>query len=84
VAFENALYPSVALAIFADAHNQRTTRAIIWSCCWSGNVEGLIVVANCLSWTFMVLGRPQQRNIPSATIGWELPGGNNISSVMVD
>jgi LacI family transcriptional regulator len=46
-------------------------------------VEGLIVVANWLFVDIHVLADLSKRNIPSATIGWELPG-NNISSVMVD
>jgi LacI family transcriptional regulator len=43
----------------------------------------LIVVANWLFVDIHVLADLSKRNIPSATIGWEL-AGDNISSVMVD
>src|SRR4029077_7278816 len=42
-----------------------------------------IVVANWLFVDIHVLADLSKSNIPSATIGWELPG-DNISSVMVD
>jgi DNA-binding LacI/PurR family transcriptional regulator len=47
------------------------------------HVEALIVVANWLFVDIQLLGDLAKRNIPAATIGWELPG-NVISSVMVD
>src|ERR1700682_6739143 len=47
------------------------------------HVEGLIVVANWLFVDIQLLGDLSKRNIPAATIGWELPG-DTISSVMVD
>jgi len=81
---ENALYQASYLAIFADAHNQRNRFERYLELLLERHVEGLIVVANWLFVDIHVLADLSKRNIPSATIGWELPGGNNISSVMVD
>src|SRR6201998_3539369 len=78
---ENALYQASYLAIFADAHNQRNRFERYLELLLDRHVEGLIVVANWLFVDIQVLGDLSKRNIPSATIGWELPG-NNISSVM--
>jgi LacI family transcriptional regulator len=80
---ENALYQASYLAIFADAHNQRNRFERYLELLLERHVEGLIVVANWLFVDIHVLADLSKRNIPSATIGWELPG-NNISSVMVD
>ena len=80
---ENALYQASYLAIFADAHNQRNRFERYLELLLDRHVEGLIVVANWLFVDIQVLGDLSKRNIPSATIGWELPG-DNISSVMVD
>ena len=81
---ENALYQASYLAIFADAHNQRNRFERYLELLLERHVEGLIVVANWLFVDIHVLADLSKRNNPSATIGWELPGGNNISSVMVD
>jgi len=80
---ENALYQASYLAIFADAHNQRNRFERYLELLLDRHVEGLIVVANWLFVDIHVLADLSKRNIPSATIGWELPG-DNISSVMVD
>jgi LacI family transcriptional regulator len=80
---ENALYQASYLAIFADAHNQRNRFERYLELLLERHVEGLIVVANWLFVDIHVLADLSKRNIPSATIGWELPG-DNISSVMVD
>jgi LacI family transcriptional regulator len=83
---ENALYQASYLAIFADAHNQRNRFERYLELLLERHVEGLIVVANWLFVDIQLLADLSKRNIPSATIGWELPGGggDNISSVMVD
>jgi len=47
------------------------------------HVEALIVVANWLFVDIHLLADFSKRNIPAATIGWELPG-DTVSSVMVD
>jgi LacI family transcriptional regulator len=80
---ENALYQASYLAIFADAHNQRNRFERYLELLLERHVEGLIVVANWLFVDIHVLADLVKRNIPSATIGWEL-AGDNISSVMVD
>src|SRR6202043_1899384 len=80
---ENALYQASYLAIFADAHNQRNRFERYLELLLERHVEGLIVVANWLFVDIHVLADLSKRNIPSATIGWELQG-DNISSVMVD
>src|SRR6267143_4733774 len=80
---ENALYQAGYLAIFADAHNQRNRFERYLEMLLERHVEALIVVANWLFVDIHVLADLSKRNIPSATIGWELQG-DNISSVMVD
>jgi LacI family transcriptional regulator len=80
---ENALYQASYLAIFADAHNQRNRFERYLELLLERHVEGLIVVANWLFVDIHVLADLSKRNIPSATIGWEL-AGDYISSVMVD
>jgi LacI family transcriptional regulator len=80
---ENALYQASYLAIFADAHYQRNPFERYLELLLDRHVQGLIVVANWLFVDIHVLADLSKRNIPSATIGWELPG-DNISSVMVD
>jgi LacI family transcriptional regulator len=80
---ENGLYQASYVAIFADAHNQRNRFERYLEMLLQRHVEGLIVVANWLFVDIQLLGDLSKRNIPSATIGCELPG-NNISSVMVD
>ncbi len=83
IGVENALYQASYLAIFADAHNQRNRFERYLELLLDRHVEGLIVVANWLFVDIHVLADLSKRNIPSATIGWEL-AGDNISSVMVD
>src|SRR5215469_12214490 len=80
---ENALYQSSYVAIFADAHNQRNRFERYLEMLLQRHIEGLIVIANWLFVDILLLGDLSKRNIPSVTIGWELPG-DNISSVMVD
>lgn len=80
---ENGLYQAGYLAIFADAHNQRNRFERYLEMLLERQVEGLIVVANWLLVDIRVLGDVSKREIPTATIGWELPG-NTVSSVMVD
>src|SRR5437868_4072263 len=81
---ENALYQASYLAIFADAHNQRNRFERYLELLLERHVEGLIVVANWLFVDIQLVADLSKRNIPCATIGSELPGGDNISSVMVD
>jgi LacI family transcriptional regulator len=80
---ENALYPLAYLPIFADAHNQRERFERYLEMLLERHVDGLIVVANWLFVDIDVLADLNKREIPAATIGWELPG-NRVSSVMVD
>lgn len=80
---ENTLYPSSYVPIFADAHNQRDRFERYLEMLLEHHVEGLIVVANWLVVDIHVLADLSKRNIPAATIGWELPG-DTVSSVMVD
>jgi len=80
---ENALYPLNYLPIFADAHNKRDRFERYLEMLLERHVDGLIVVANWLFVDIEVLADLNKREIPAATIGWELPG-NHVSSVMVD
>jgi LacI family transcriptional regulator len=80
---ENALYQASYVPIFADAHNQRNRFERYLEMLMERHVEALIVVANWLFVDIQLLGDLAKRNIPAATIGWELPG-DTISSVMVD
>ena len=80
---ENALYPLAYLPIFADAHNQRDRFERYLEMLLERHVDGLIVVANWLFVDIDVLADLNKREIPAATIGWELPG-NRVSSIMVD
>jgi LacI family transcriptional regulator len=80
---ENGLYQASYVPIFADAHNQRSRFERYLEMLLERHVEALIVVANWLFVDIQLLGDLSKRNIPAATIGWELPG-NTINSVMVD
>jgi LacI family transcriptional regulator len=80
---ENGLYQASYVPIFADAHNQRNRFERYLEMLLERHVEALIVVANWLFVDIQLLGDLSKRNIPAATIGWELPG-EIISSVMVD
>ena len=80
---ENALYQVSYVPIFADAHNQRNRFERYLEMLLERHVEALIVVANWLVVDIQLLADFSKRNIPAATIGWELPG-DTISSVMVD
>src|SRR5215470_7026293 len=80
---ENSLYQASYAPILADAHNQKNRFERALEMLLERHVEALIVVAN---WTFVdihVLADFNKRNIPVATICWELPG-DTTSSVMVD
>ncbi len=80
---ENALYQVSFLPLFTDAHNQRNRFERYLEMLLERHVEGLIVVANWLFVDIQVLADVSKREIPAATIGWELPG-DTVSSVMVD
>ena len=80
---ENGLYQASHLPIFADAHNQRNRFERYLEMLLERHVEALIVVANWLFVDIHLLADFGKRNIPAATIGWELPG-DTISSVIVD
>jgi LacI family transcriptional regulator, galactose operon repressor len=80
---ENALYPLSYLPIFADAHNQADRFERYLEMLLERHVDGLIVVANWLFVDIHVLADLNKQEIPTATIGWEIPG-NRVSSVMVD
>src|SRR6202451_1237669 len=80
---ENALYQCSYVPIFADAHNQRNRFERYLEMLLDRHVEGLIVVANWLVIDIHLLADIGKRNIPAATIGWELPG-DTVSSIIVD
>jgi DNA-binding LacI/PurR family transcriptional regulator len=80
---ENTLYQSSYVPIFADAHNQRNRFERYLEMLLEHHVEALIVVANWLVVDIHLLADLSKRNIPAATIGWELPG-DIVSSFMVD
>ena len=80
---ENGLYQSSYVPIFADAHNQNSRFERYLEMLLEHHVEALIVVANWLFVDIHLLADLSKRNIPAATIGWELPG-DTVSSVMVD
>jgi DNA-binding LacI/PurR family transcriptional regulator len=80
---ENALYQSSYVPIFTDAHNQKNRFERYLEMLLEHHVEALIVVANWLLVDIHLLADVSKRNIPAATICWELPG-DTVSSVMVD
>jgi len=80
---ENSLFQASYVPILADAHNQRNRFERYLELLLERHVEALIVVANWLFVDILILGDFSKRNIPAATIGWELPG-DTVSSVMVD
>jgi LacI family transcriptional regulator len=80
---ENSLFQDAYVPILADAHNQRNRFERYLELLLERHVEALIVVANWLVVDIHLLADFSKRNIPAATIGWELPG-DTVSSVMVD
>ena len=80
---ENGLYQASYVPILTDAHNQRNRFERYLEMLLERHVEALIVVANWLFVDIQLLADFSKRNIPVATIGWELPG-DTISSVIVD
>src|SRR6201993_62780 len=80
---ENSLFQASYLPLMADAHNQRNRFERYLELLLERHVEALIVVANWLFVDIHLLADFSKRNIPAATIGWELPG-DTVSSVMVD
>lgn len=80
---ENALYPLGYLPIFSDAHNQRDRFERYLEMLLERHVDGLIVVANWLFVDIHVLADLNKAEVPTATIGWEIPG-NRVSFAMVD
>lgn len=80
---ENALYPLGYLPIFADAHNQHDRFERYLEMLLQRHVDGLIVVANWLFVDIHVLADLNKSEVPTAAIGWEIPG-NKVSFVMVD
>ena len=80
---ENSLFEGSYVPIFADAHNQRNRFERYLEMLLDRHVEALIVVANWLFVDIHLLADFSRRNIPAATIGFELPG-DTVSSVTVD
>ena len=80
---ENALYQVSYIPFFADAQNQKNRFERYLEMLLEHHVEALILVANWLFVDIHLLADLSKRNIPAATIGWELPG-DTVSSVMVD
>ena len=80
---ENSLFQGSYVPILADAHNQTNRFERYLELLLERHVEALVVVANWLFVDIHLLADFSKRNIPAATIGWELPG-DTVSSVMVD
>jgi len=80
---ENALYPLGYLPIFADAHNQRERFERYLEMLLERHVDGLIVVANWLFVDIHVLADLNKAEVPTVTIGWDIPG-DRVSFAMVD
>ena len=80
---ENALYPLGYLPIFADAHNQHERFERYLEMLLERHVDGLIVVANWLFVDIHMLADLNKAEVPTVTIGWEIPG-NRVSFAMVD
>lgn len=80
---ENALYPLNYLPIFADAHNTHDRFERYLEMLLERHVDGLIVVANWLFVDIHVLADLNKAEIPTVTIGWEIPG-ERVSFAMVD
>ncbi len=80
---ENALYPLGYLPILADAHNQRERFERYLEMLLERHVDGLIVVANWLFVDIHVLADLNKAEVPTVTIGLEIPG-NRVSFAMVD
>ncbi|HKE07306.1 MAG TPA: LacI family DNA-binding transcriptional regulator [Candidatus Acidoferrum sp.] len=80
---ENALYPLGYLPVFADAHNQHERFERYLEMLLERHVDGIIVVANWLFVDIHVLADLNKAEVPTVTIGWEIPG-NRVSFVMVD
>ena len=79
---EIALYPLGYLPIFADAHNQRERFERYLEMLLERHVDGLIVVANWLFVDIQVLADLNKAEVPTVTIGWEIPG-DRVSFAMV-
>src|ERR1044071_8862769 len=73
---ENSLFQDAYVPILADAHNQRNRFERYLELLLERHVEALIVVANWLFVDIHLLADLSKRNIPSVTIGWELPDNN--------
>src|SRR3974390_825423 len=71
---ENALYPLGYLPILTDAHNQPDRFERYLEMLLERHVDGLIVGANWLFVDIHVLNDLNKQEIPTATIGWEIPG----------
>jgi LacI family transcriptional regulator len=80
---ENALYPLGYLPIFADAHNRHDRFERYLEMLLERHVDGLIVVANWLFVDIHMLADLNKTEVPTVTIGWEIPG-NRVSFAMVD
>jgi DNA-binding LacI/PurR family transcriptional regulator len=80
---ENALYPLGYLPIFADAHNQHERFERYLEMLLQRHVDGLIVVANWLFVDIHILADLNKAEVPTVTLGWEIPG-NRVSFAMVD
>ena len=80
---ENSLYESSYLAIFTDAHNQRSRFERYLEMLLERHVEGLIVVANWLFVDIDLLADLGKRNISAVTLGLEIDT-ETVSSIMVD
>ena len=71
------------LPIFADAHNQHERFERYLEMLLQRHVDGLIVVANWLFVDIHILADLNKAEVPTVTLGWEIPG-NRVSFAMVD
>src|SRR5438105_15280366 len=77
---ENSLYQASYAPILADAHNQKNRSERALEMLLEHHAEALSAVANWTVADIHVLADFNKRNIPVATIGWDLPG-DTVSSV---
>src|ERR1700724_1489959 len=80
---ENALYQCSYVPIFTDGHNQKNRFERYLEMLLEHHVEALIVVANWLLVDIHLLADVSKRNIPAATICWEIER-DTVRTVMVD
>jgi len=71
------LYQSSYVQIFAMRTPEKPLSNAYWNCCSSITLKRLIVVAELAFRDIHLLADLTKRNIPAATIGFELPGAQS-------